>query len=147
MTATSVCTRAPARSACAASIGSRSRRGADQAVVGPGRQPRPVHLDDLPAAEDPQALVPDPAGGRGDVDAHVGERLDPARREPVAADLLARERGLLEDGDVETGLRQVPGGARAGRTGAHDEDVGVRSGRHARRAVTAPTPSPRPAAL
>ena len=49
---------------------------------------------------------------------------DRARGQPVAADLLARERGLLQQQDVEPGLREVVRGGRAGGTGADDDDVG-----------------------
>ena len=53
------------------------------------------------------------------------ERLDPARGQAVAADLLAREDRLLQDDDVETGAgaatrrRWSPRGP-----GADDHDVG-----------------------
>ena len=116
---------------------------ADQAVVGPVVQLRPVDLDDLAAAVHAQALVPHPAGGRRGVDAHVLERLDPARGEPVAADLLAREGGLLEDDDVEPGAGEPVGGAGAGRAGADDEDVGgaVAVGRGRRPPCVRPLPN------
>jgi hypothetical protein len=55
--------------------------------------------------------VPHPAGGRRGVDAQVLQRLDPARGEPVTADLFAREGGLLEDDDVV--CLQTPAGFRA----------------------------------
>ncbi len=78
----------------------------------------------MPAADDAQALVAQPAGLLADVDAHGDQGLDRARGQPVAADLLARERGLLQQQHVEPGLRQVEGGGRAGRPGADDDDVG-----------------------
>jgi hypothetical protein len=64
--------------------------------------------------------VTDPAGG---VDAHVVERLDGARGQPVAADLLAGQPGLLQDDDVEAGAGEVPRGRGARRTGADDDHV------------------------
>ena len=59
------------------------------------------------------------------VDPHVADRRDPARRQTVAADLLARERGPLDDGDVDPVPGEVIGGRRATRTGPHDQDVRV----------------------
>jgi hypothetical protein len=94
---------------------------ADQAVAGPALEGRPVDLDHLAAPGDPQPLVTDPAGG---VDAHVVERLDGARGQPVAADLLAGQPGLLQDDDVEAGAGEVPRGRGARRTGADDDHVG-----------------------
>ena len=50
---------------------------------------------------------------------------DRARGEPVAADLVAGERGLLQQQDVDAGVGEVVGRARARRTGADDDDVGL----------------------
>ncbi len=98
--------------------------GAHQAEVGEARQLRPVELEAHPAADHAQALVADPAGGV-DVDTHRDELLDRSGRQPVAADLLAGEGGLLEQQDVEPGLREVECGCRTGGPGADDDDVGV----------------------
>ena len=76
-----------------------------------------------------------PCGGpsppRAGVDAHVLEGLDPAGGQPVAAHLLAREGGLLQDDDVETGAGEPVRGARARGAGADDDHVG--EGMHGRR--------------
>ena len=112
--------------------------GADQAVVGPAPQLRPVHLDDLAAAEDPQALVPHPAGGGEVSTPRSSQRLDAARGQPVAADLLAGEVGLLQDDDVEARGRQRPGGRRPRRAGAHDDHVGGAPGGACADVVTGP---------
>ena len=144
VTVTSVCTRAPA------SLRVRGEQGVELAARGgPGCSPasassvRPVDLDDLAAAGDAQALVPHPAGRRRGVDAHVVERLDAARGQPVAADLLARERGLLQDDDVETG-RAPATRRRWSRRGRRRRRSRRRSGRRSRRRTsvigTAPPP-------
>ena len=99
--------------------------GADQAVVGEAGQLGPVQLEPDPAADDPQALVVQPAGlGRG-VDAHPDQLLDRARGQPVAADLLPRELGLLQQQHPYAVPGQVVRGRRATGTGADDDDVGV----------------------
>jgi hypothetical protein len=97
---------------------------ADQAVVREGGEIGPVELEPDAAADDPQALVAQPAGLLGDVDAHGDELLDRARGEAVAADLLARELGLLQEQDVETGLGEVVRGRGAGWPRAHDDHIG-----------------------
>ena len=51
--------------------------------------------------------------------------LDRARGEAVAAHLLARERALLQQRDVEAAVGEVAGGGRTARTGADDDDVGL----------------------
>jgi hypothetical protein len=94
---------------------------AHQAVARPAVQRRPVDLGHLAAAGDPQPPVADPAGG---VDAQVVERLDRAGGQPVAADLLAGQPGLLQDDDVEAGAGEVPRGRGARRTGTDDDHVG-----------------------
>jgi hypothetical protein len=75
-------------------------------------------------ADEAQAVVLDPAGG-GDVDAHPGELTYGPGREAVAAHLLAGERGLLQQQDVEAGLGEVVGGRGARRAGTDDDDVGL----------------------
>jgi hypothetical protein len=64
-------------------------------------------------------------GGVLGVDPDVAEGRDRAGGEAVAADLLARERCLVDDGDVDAVSSQVVGGGRAARPGAHDQDVRV----------------------
>ncbi|GAA3124411.1 hypothetical protein GCM10020001_051440 [Nonomuraea salmonea] len=98
--------------------------GADEPEVREALELRPVELEAQAAADDAQALVPDPAG-RVDVDAHVLELLDGARGQAVAADLLAGEPGLLQEQHVEAVLREVPGGGGAGGAGADDDDIGI----------------------
>ena len=91
--------------------------GADQAVAGDAGQLGPGQLQPLAAADDAQALVADPAVALLVRDAEGDELLDPARGEAVAAHLLARERGLLEQDDVEARPGEVRrgGGARRAR--------------------------------
>ena len=48
-----------------------------------------------------------------------------ARRQPVAAALVARERRLVDERDVATGAGEHDGGGRAGRPAADDEDFRV----------------------
>ena len=97
---------------------------ADEAVVRVGGEIRPVQLEPDAAADDPQALVPQPARLFGDVDAHGDELLGGARGEAVAAHLLARERGLLQQQDVESGLGQVVRGGGTGWPGPDDDHIG-----------------------
>ena len=89
---------------------------------------RPLQLEGDAAADHPQALVVQPAVLLGAVDAEVDQLLHAARGEAVAAHLGARERGLLQQQDVETGPGQVRGGRRSGGTGADDDHVGVACG-------------------
>ena len=56
-------------------------------------------------------------------EAHLLELVDGARREPVAARLLARECLALDDDDVVAGACEPVGRGRAGGTAADDEDV------------------------
>ena len=91
VTLTPSSSRAPAFSACRARIWSKSSPGPDQAVAGIAGQVGPVQLDPAAAADDPQALVAQPAIALGDRHAHGGQRLDRARGQSVAADLLSRE--------------------------------------------------------
>ena len=50
---------------------------------------------------------------------------DAPRGQAVAADLLARERGLVDDRDVDAVARQVVGGRRASGACPDDQDVGL----------------------
>ena len=71
--------------------------GSDEPVVGEAGQLGPRQLDPHAARQDPQPLVLQPAGLGAGVDAELDELVHRARREAVAADLLARKRGLLEE--------------------------------------------------
>src|SRR3984957_8044462 len=99
--------------------------GTHKPVAGVTAQLGPVKLEAHAAADHPQALVAQPAGLFADVDAERDEGLDRARGEAVAAHLVPREPGLLEQQHVKAGLRQVVGGRGAGGTGADDYHVGV----------------------
>ena len=77
----------------------------------------------MPAADDAQAVVLDPAVLLGRGDAEGDQLADRARGEPVAADLLAGERRLLQQQDVEAGLGEVGRRGRPRRAGADDDDV------------------------
>ena len=83
---------------------------ADQAVAGIARQVRPVELDPAAAADDPQALVPQPAVTLGYRHAHPGECLDRARRQAVATDLFPRDSGS-SPAPIRLG-RRLPGNRR-----------------------------------
>ena len=98
--------------------------GTHEPVVGVVGEVGPGHLEAMSAADDPQALVLDPAG-LVDVDAHPDELADRARGQSVATDLLARKRGLFQQQHVDAGLGEVAGRGRATRTGADDDDVGL----------------------
>ena len=65
--------------------------GPDQAVARVAGQLGPVQLEPDATADDPQALVGQPAVLLVDRHAHAGQRLDRARGQAVAADLLPRE--------------------------------------------------------
>ena len=71
-----------------------------------------------------QALVVQPAVRLGAVDAEVDQLLHPARGEPVAADLRARERRLLQQEHVEPRPGEMRRGGGSGGAGADDDDVG-----------------------
>ena len=88
--------------------------GPDQPVAGIAGQFGPGQLEPDPAADDPQALVPDPAVLLADRHAHADQGLDRAGGEAVAADLLPREVSLLQHQHVHPGPGQVGGGGRAG---------------------------------
>src|SRR6266496_1533558 len=98
--------------------------GPHQPETGVAGQVRPGNLDPAAAADDPQALVPQPAVPLADRHAHGGQRLDRPRGEAVAADLLPGEPGLLQYQHVQPGGGQVEGHRRAGRAGPDDDDVG-----------------------
>ena len=96
----------------------------DEPVGREARQLGPGQLDRQPAAEDPQALVVQPAGLLAGVDAEVDQLLDRPRGEAVPAHLLAGELRLLEHEHVEPGPREVGRRRGAGGAGADDDDVG-----------------------
>ena len=100
----------------------------DEPVVGEARELGPGELEPHAAAVDPQAVVAEPTCLGADVDTHREQRPDGARGEAVAANLLARERRLLEEAYVEAGLRQVVGGGRAGGSGTDDDHVTLDDG-------------------
>jgi hypothetical protein len=60
------------------------------------------------------------------VDAEVDQALDRPGRQAVAADLLAREGRLLQQQDVQPGLREGVRRSTAPGTCADDDDVGGR---------------------
>jgi hypothetical protein len=99
--------------------------GTDQTVVGIGGQLRPRHLEAQATADDTQSLVVQPAGALTDVDAEFDERSGPTRSEPIAADLLARERGLFKEQDVEAGGGHPVRRATAAGSGTDNDDVGI----------------------
>ena len=84
----------------------------------------PRQLEPVAAADDPQSMVADPAG-LVEVDAERDELLHRTRGESVTADLLARERRLLQEHDVDAGLGEVGGGGGAARPGSDDDDVSL----------------------
>ena len=51
------------------------------------------------------------------------ELVDHLRCNPPGADLVARERGPIDDDDVEAGAAEGPGARRPGRSAADDDDV------------------------
>jgi hypothetical protein len=95
--------------------------GADHAVRGEGVGLRPVELEGVPAAADAQSLGALPPGG---VDPERDELPGGAGGEPVAADLVAGERRLLEQHDVEPVVGEVRRGGAAAGPGTDDDDVG-----------------------
>ena len=76
-----------------------------------------------PPAVDPKALVVQPAGLFGDVDAQPEQLLGGARGKAVTADLVAWEPALLQKGDAQAAIRQPAGGGRTGRARPDDDDV------------------------
>lgn len=86
----------------------------------------PVEGERLHAsAVDPQALVVEPAGFLGDVDAQAGQDAGGTWREAVATDLLAREVRLLEQRHLQAATGQVSGGGCTTGSGSDDDDVGL----------------------
>ena len=84
----------------------------------------PLELERLFAtAVDAQSFVMQPAGLDGGVDAELGQRAGGTRSEAVATDLLAREVGLLEEGDVHPALSQVRSGRGAAWSRSDDHDI------------------------
>ena len=85
---------------------------------------RPRQLErDLPRV-DPQPMVPLERVILG-LDAHLPERDDGARGQPVATDLLARERRPFEERDVDPVAGQVVGRRGTPWAGADDQNVGL----------------------
>ena len=73
------------------------------------------------------------------VHAHAFDRADASWGEPVAADLLAREAGLVDGGDVDAVAGEVIGRRRTTWAGADDQDVGLDPLGHARLPSGAPS--------
>ena len=99
--------------------------GADQAVIGKAGEFGPRQLHPHAASNDPQALVVQPARFRAGIDAELHELLHGAWGEAVAAHLFAREGVLLEQHDVDPGLREMGRGRGARRAGADHDHVGL----------------------
>jgi len=101
--------------------------GTYEAVVREVIELGPRHLERLDASSvDAKALVAQPSGFGGGVDAELDELAGRPRRQAISADLLAGEVGLLEDEDVEAGTGQVRGGGGATGASADDDDIGAR---------------------
>ena len=100
----------------------------DQAVGRVVAELGPRDFETVPAADDAQALVVQPAVLRRSVDLHVVQLLDRAWGQAIAADLLAGEGRLLEHEDVEALSCEVIGSGRACRPSANDDDIGVPRG-------------------
>ena len=83
----------------------------------PGRRSHPRLVDDLPA------------GHAGGVEAEVLEQAQRSRRQTVAAALVPREAGLVDEHDVAPRPRQLDGRRDATRPAADDDDVGLDHGR------------------
>ena len=95
----------------------------DQPVVREGGQLGPGDLHPHAAADDPQALVADPAVFSAGRDAEGDQLLDRSGRQAVATDLLAREGRLLQQQHVQAGRREVRRGRRPRRTRSDDDHV------------------------
>ena len=89
----------------------------------------PLQLERSLAAVDSQALVVQPAGFFGGVDAQPDQLARATRGEAVTADFLPRERALLQQGDAQAMASQVGCRRRAGRAGANHDHVSVDSRR------------------
>src|SRR6202167_2545495 len=99
------------------------------------RRAGPVHLQFAAESAHPQSTVPD-AGIQPVAQPQPFQLGDRARCQPIAAGLVAREAGRVDDEDVVAGPRR-PGGCRGPRwSGAHDHHVGLGgSGLHAHQYV------------
>src|SRR5205085_11249190 len=82
----------------------------------------PRQLERDAPADDPQTVRARPLGPVRR-DAYLMQGLDCARRETVAADLLAREMRLVDDDDTASARGEVVRGCGSRRTTAHDGDV------------------------
>ena len=116
----------------------------DQTVGGKVGKIGPLQLEGSLAAVDPQALVVQPTGRFGGVDAEPDQLPGAARGETVPADLLPGKPALLQQRDVQPAASQVGRRRRAGRAGADDDHIGVdsRRGRTSASSVSAYGPSP-----
>jgi hypothetical protein len=94
-------------------------------VRGVARQLRPGQLEAVSATHDAQTLVADPAVALAERHAHRDELLDRAGRQAVAADLVPRERRLVEEQHVEASRRAVIRRARSCRASTDDDDISV----------------------
>jgi hypothetical protein len=99
--------------------------GAHQAVAGKAGQFRPVQLEADAAADHPEATVLQPARLLGRVDAHPDQLPGGAWGQPVAADLLPGELGLLQQQHAQAVLGHVVGRRRATRSGTDDDHIGL----------------------
>jgi hypothetical protein len=98
--------------------------GTHQTVVRKAGQVGPVQLEAYPAADHPEALVLQPAGLLRGVHTHPDQLPGGPRREPVTADLLARELGLLQKQDPESVPGHVIGRRGTARARADHDHVG-----------------------
>ena len=95
----------------------------DVAVGREHRVLRPLELERDAVGDGAQAVEAMVVAGDRVLEAHVGELLDGARRQPVAARLVARERLALDDHDVVAGFGEPVRGGRARRATPDDEHV------------------------
>ena len=101
----------------------------DEAVRREHRMRRPADLDVVAAPGQPDPVDALEPGQRVGVDAHLGELVDGARRERVAARLHARQRPPFEDRDAVAGRGEPDRGRRTGGAGTDDDRVdGVTGG-------------------
>ena len=98
--------------------------GHHEPEVRPGAELGPRQIDRHVLRVDAQTEDPLEAWVVG-VDPHPLDRADAAGRQAVAADLLAWERGLVDEGDVDPVAREVIGGRRPTRAGTDDQHVGL----------------------
>ena len=95
------------------------------AVARVGGEAGPVQLVGAATAVDAQAAVADPAVLLAGGHAHADQLGHGARRQAVAADLVPGELALFQEQHVESRGRAPVRGGRAGRAGAHHDDVCV----------------------